>query len=242
LSTLVKTLRHRVALAALVGLGLTLAASLSMAQWLHLSSSFPWLAAATFATGMSLVLTLGIPHHPYPRFGAANLVTMSRLALVALVAGFALDGRSPDRATWIVALAMLCSALDGLDGWLARRTRLSSALGARFDMETDALLIFLLSLLAWRYDKAGSWVLACGLMRYGFVAAGSVLPWMAGRLTPTLRGKTVAVIQLLGLSLALMPFVLPPVSDVAAALTLGALTWSFAVDVGRLWNQRTADE
>ena len=106
---------------------------------------------------MALVLMLGLPHHPFPRFGAANLVTTSRLMLVALVAGFALEdrvARSRDRV--IVALAMLCTALDGVDGWLARRTRLSSALGARFDMETDALLILLLSLLVWRYDKAGA--------------------------------------------------------------------------------------
>ena len=70
------------------------------------------------------------------------------------------------------ALAILTSALDGVDGWLARRSTLASAFGARFDMETDALLIMVLSALAWRWDRAGAWVLACGLMRYAFVAAG----------------------------------------------------------------------
>ena len=236
------TLRLRVALMALMGLGLTLSAGLWMARVFHLSPSFPWLAAAIFAAGMALVLSVGLPHHPFPRFGAANLATMSRLMLVTLVAGFVPEDRLPDRAMLIVALAMLCIALDGVDGWLARRSRLSSAMGARFDMETDALLILLLSLLVWRYDKAGLWVLASGLMRYVFVGAGWVLPWMAGRLTPTARGKTVAVIQFFGLSIALMPFVSPPASGLVAGLTLGALAWSFAVDVGRLWNQRTADD
>jgi phosphatidylglycerophosphate synthase len=243
LSTLVMTLRLRVALAAVVGLGLTFAAAIWMGQLLLLSSIFPWLTATVFLSAMVLVLTLGLPYHPFPRFGAANLLTMVRLALVALVAGVAMDARLPDRgAWWVVALAMLCTMLDGVDGWLARRTRLSSALGARFDMETDALLILMLSLLVWRYGKAGLWVLACGVMRYAFVAAGWVLPWMAGRLTPTLRGKTVAVIQLFGLSIALLPSVSPPVGAMVAALTLGALAWSFAVDVGRLWHQRAADE
>jgi hypothetical protein len=150
----VKTLRWRVALKALIGIGWTLTAGLWMARVLQLSSSFPWLAAATFAAGMGVVL-FGLPHHPFPRFGAANLVTMSRLTLVTLVAGFLREDQVPDRALAIVALAMLCVALDGIDGWLARRSRLESALGARFDMETDALLILLLSLLVWRYDKAG---------------------------------------------------------------------------------------
>jgi phosphatidylglycerophosphate synthase len=242
LITLVTTLRPRVALTTLIGLGFTLSAGLWMGRVFALSSWFPWLAAAFFAAGMVLVLLLGLPHHPFPRFGVANVVTTLRLMLVALVAGLVVEPRLPGRAMLTVALAMLCIALDGVDGWLARRTRLASALGARFDMETDALLILLLSTLVWRYDKAGLWVVACGLMRYLFVSAGWVLPWMARRLTPTLRGKTVAVIQLLGLSVALLPVVSPPVSGAVAALTLGALTWSFAVDVGRLWNQRTADD
>ena len=105
-------------------------------------------------------------------------------------------------------------------------------------METDALLILLMSLLVWRHDKAGVWVVACGLMRYLFVAAGWILPWMRGRLTPTVSGKTVAVLQLAGLGLALAPVVAPPVSALVAALTLAALAWSFGVDIGRLWRQR----
>jgi phosphatidylglycerophosphate synthase len=241
LPTLVTTLRLRVALMASIGLGLTLSAALWMARVFHLSSWFALLAAAAFAAGMALVL-LSLAHHPFPRFGAANLATMLRLMIVSLVAGFVLEARLPDRALLIVALAMLCVALDGVDGWLARRSRLSSAMGARFDMETDALLILLLSLLVWRYDKAGLWVLASGLMRYAFVGAGWVLPWMAGRLTPTARGKTVAVLQFFGLSIALMPFVAPPASGLVAGLTLGALAWSFAVDVWRLWSQRTSDD
>jgi phosphatidylglycerophosphate synthase len=242
LPTLVTTLRLRVALMAVIGLGLTLSAGLWMARVFHLSPSFPLRAGAIFAAGMAPVLLVGLPHHPFPRFGAANLVTMSRLMLVSLVAGFLLEDRSPDRAMLIVALAMACIALDGVDGWLARRSRLSSVMGARFDMETDALLILLLAALVWRYDKAGVWVLAAGLMRYAFVGAGWVLPWMAGRLTPTARGRTVAVFQFVGLSIALIPRVLPPASGLVAGLTLGALAWSFAVDVGRLWDQRTADE
>jgi phosphatidylglycerophosphate synthase len=113
---------------------------------------------------------------------------------------------------------------------------MASAFGARFDMETDAVLILVLSVLVWQHEKAGAWVLLCGLMRYGFVAAGWVLPWLARPLRSTPRGKTVAVGQLLGLSVALAPIVQAPISAIAAAVTLAALAWSFAIDV--MWLSR----
>ena len=100
-------------------------------------------------------------------------------------------------------------------------------------METDAAMILILSVLVWQHGKAGLWVLACGLMRYAFVAR-SVLPWMAGPLRSTIRGKTVAVAQFIGLGAALLPLVPVPFSTVVAAVTLATLVWSFAVDVAWL--------
>jgi hypothetical protein len=47
----------------------------------------------------------------------------------------------------------------------------------------------------------------------------------------------VAVGQLLGLSLALAPSIPMPVSAAVAAVTLAALTWSFAIDVAWLARQ-----
>jgi phosphatidylglycerophosphate synthase len=192
-------------------------------------------AAAVFAVMMAVVVAAVGAHHPFARFGPANYVTMLRAAVVALAASLLIDPPS-ERVAWFVVGATAClAALDGLDGWLARRTGLASAFGARFDMEIDALLILVLSLFVWQHDKAGVWVLACGLMRYAFVAAGWVLPWMAGPLPPTLRGKSVAVAQFAGLSLALAPVVPAPASAIIAAITLAALVWSFAIDVRRLW-------
>ena len=58
--------------------------------------------------------------------------------------------------------------------------------GSRFDMETDAALILVLAIFVWRNGKAGPWVLLSGLLRYIFVAAGWMWPWMARRWPPTL--------------------------------------------------------
>lgn len=181
--------------------------------------------------------------HPYPRFGPANYVTTIRALLVALIATSIVGPATPEVLWAVIGVTALVAALDGLDGWLARRTGMASAFGARFDMETDAVFILVLSILVWQQEKAGGWVLLCGLMRYGFVAAGWLQPWLAKPLRSTRRGKTVAVGQLLGLSVALAPIVSPPVSTLVAALTLTALAWSFAIDVRWLLrHDRTTSE
>jgi phosphatidylglycerophosphate synthase len=178
-----------------------------------------------------------IGKHPYPRFGPANVVTTIRAVLVALVALLIGRPATPELLWLTIGLTAVMGVLDGLDGWLARRTGMASEFGARFDMETDAALILVLSILVWQQGKAGAWVLLCGLMRYAFVAAGWLLPWLARPLQSTRRGKTVAVGQLVGLSVALAPIVPVPLSAVAAALTLTALAWSFAIDIARLSRQ-----
>jgi phosphatidylglycerophosphate synthase len=177
-------------------------------------------------------------HHPHPRFGPANLVTSVRLALVALVAAALGEPYTAPLAWGVVAIAMVITGLDGVDGWLARRSAMESAFGARFDMETDALLILALSALAWRWERAGAWVLACGLMRYAFVAAAWAWPWLERPLPPSQRRKVVCVAQIVGLAVIAAPVVRPPLSAWLAAATLVMLTWSFAVDVAWLGSMR----
>jgi phosphatidylglycerophosphate synthase len=95
-------------------------------------------------------------------------------------------------------------------------------------------LLAVLSVLAWRYDQAGAWVLLIGLMRYLFVGAGWLLPWLTGPLRPTRRGRVVAVIQMVTLAVILV--VPRPLARAAAATALALLVWSFATDIRRLWN------
>jgi phosphatidylglycerophosphate synthase len=136
------------------------------------------------------------------------------------------------------AASLLVTALDGVDGWLARRARISSVFGARFDMEIDALLILVLSILVWRFGKAGAWVIASGLLRYAFVAAGSVWPWLRAPLPPSRRRQTICVVQIAGLTLAIVPGIEPPFSTALAALALVTLAGSFLVDTVWLWRAR----
>jgi len=178
-------------------------------------------------------------HHPFPRFGPANKVTMVRAILVTIVAALIGEPTLPS-AGWLGAgAAVVATVLDGVDGWLARRTGMASAFGARFDMETDALLIQVLAILAWQYGKAGPWVLISGLLRYLFVAAGWVLPWMREPLFPSVRRKGICVVQTAGLILTILPPIVPPASEWLAAASLAALVYSFLVDTLWLWRHAT---
>jgi phosphatidylglycerophosphate synthase len=190
-----------------------------------------------FATILAVAIPNVRAHHPFARFGPANQVTTFRALLVALVTG--LIGEPHDRALIAVVLAGTATALDGVDGWLARRSRMVSAFGAQFDVEMDALLILVLSILAWREGKAGIWVLASGLTRYVFVAAGRFWPWLRRPLPGSLRGKAICVFQVAGLLVVLLPSITPPASNLVAAAALAALWYSFAVDIQWLSTRRS---
>jgi phosphatidylglycerophosphate synthase len=186
---------------------------------------------AVFATGAAVVL-IGLPrHHPFASFGAANQVTLARGVLVALLAGLIGERSDTGAVVLAVALATTVAVLDGVDGWLARRTRMASDFGARFDMEMDAALIMVLAVLAWCFGKAGGWVLACGLLRYAFVGASVLLPWLRNPLPPSERRKAIAVVQMVALIVALAPVVPVALSAPVAAIGLAALSLSFLLDI-----------
>ena len=195
-------------------------------------------ALGLFAPIAATVVTRVTAFHPHPSFGLANVVTTVRAALACLLAGgMAQTGASlePDVLAWsLAALAGACLVLDGLDGYLARRLSLCSPFGARYDMEMDALLIALLAIAAWTSGKAGAWVIASGLLRYGFIAAGWVWPPLRAPLRPSWRRKAVCIVQTAALGLLLTPFIVPPASGWIAALTLALLVWSFAIDIADL--------
>jgi phosphatidylglycerophosphate synthase len=136
-----------------------------------------------------------------------------------------------------VAVSVAVTLLDGVDGWLARRAGIASRFGARFDMEIDALLILALSVLAWRHDKAGAWVVVSGLLRYAFVAGGAAFSWLRAPLPPSRRRQTVCVIQIAALTLVMLPAIEPPLSAVLAGAALVMLSWSFLIDTVWLWRQ-----
>ncbi|MEM7491361.1 MAG: CDP-alcohol phosphatidyltransferase family protein, partial [Pseudomonadota bacterium] len=137
----------------------------------------------------------------------------------------------------IVALAALALALDGVDGWLARRAGLVSDFGARFDMEVDCILAAILALLLLR-TVDGAFVvpalLVLGFARYAFVVAAWMWPWLRGDLPDRISRKAVCVAQIGALIAVLAMPALAPILPLAAL----AVLWSFARDVRWLARRR----
>ena len=201
------------------------------ARQLDLSAGYVAKVMAVFVAGAAIVLAGLRQHHPFAAFGAANAATTARGAVVALLAGLIGergDGAAPALA---VAAAVLVAVLDGADGWLGaahphgqplrRAVRHGDGRGAGPGA----------AVLAWQFGKVGPWVVASGLLRYAFVASGLALPRLRAVLPPSRRRKTVAILQVAALIVALCPFVAPAVAAAVAAAGLCALSVSFLQDV-----------
>jgi phosphatidylglycerophosphate synthase len=197
----------------------------------------PVAGMALFALAGATVLARLGRFHPHCRFGIANGITLFRAGGAAVFAALALEPApiAGEAAGWAAfGGAGLMLGLDGLDGIAARRQRLVSAFGARFDMEVDAALILALAALACGLGKAGPWILGLGLMRYGFVLAGRLVPALARPLPPSRRRRAVCALQVATLGLLLAPPIVPPLSMALAAAAFAALAASFAGDVAWL--------
>lgn len=171
-------------------------------------------------------------------FGWANRVTLARSVLVIPLASLApfLDASLSGNSLWLyLSLSVVALIMDGVDGMVARATGTESGFGARFDMELDALFILGLCFAVLALEKAGPWVLALGLMRYGFVLAGKIWPFINGTLPESFRRKTVCVWQLVTLMVALVPVTPDALAFWSLVLALALLCYSFGADIRWLY-------
>lgn len=209
---------------------LLLMAALALASGLRPAG---WLAGLGSAAVLTVALTAGMSRLRARSLGPADRITLARAVLVCGVAALAAGSPNP---TALVSLTVVALLLDALDGWVARRTRTVSELGARFDLEVDAFLILVLS--AYVAPTVGWWVLGLGLARYVLAAAGLVQPWLRAPLPP--RGWCKVVAAVVGVVLTVAAADLLPLGVTRALLVVAAalLAESFGREVLDLWRQR----
>lgn len=225
-----------------VGLGAAAATALLAEQTLGLGSLYVYKVLAALV-GVGAVVAWQAPRHLGTHaFGAANRVTLARAAGVALAAGALGEAATPALAWFVTGVAFGVLVLDGVDGWLARAQGTASRFGARFDMETDALLALVLALLAFQFGRAGAVVLVAGVMRYAFMAAGLVVPRLGRPLPASRRRQSLCVVQIGALALCLVPWFAGPVGRALALAAVAAVVVSFAIDVRRLVGGEAARE
>jgi phosphatidylglycerophosphate synthase len=194
-------------------------------------SATGWLVGIACGVTTNVLLAGGLTRSGAARLGPADWVTLARATIVAGVAALMIADAFVRSApvTTLVVLAVIALVLDAVDGLVARRTRTASAVGARFDMEVDAFLIFVLSVYVAR--TVGPWVLAIGAARYTFVAAGWLLPWLRAATPPRYWCKVVAAIQGIVLTIAVADVLPTPIIDAVLTVALALLAESFGRDV-----------
>jgi len=183
----------------------------------------PWLLGGAACVSFAVL----VMHHrgdwtPRGGFGVANAITLLRLGLEAIM--ISLLGRAP--GPLLGALVALTLGLDAVDGWLARRQRISSEFGAHFDMEVDAFLVLATSVLLWLSGRCGAWVLVAGALRYGYVLCCAWWPPRGGSMPRTLLGRSAFAAVVVGHALAFTSS--GPLATLCAALGTALVTLSFA--------------
>jgi phosphatidylglycerophosphate synthase len=199
-----------------------------------------WLTGLAYGCVTAAVLSVGLSRAGAVALGPADRVTLARATLVGAVTALVVEAFArPVPVALLASLTAVALALDAVDGKVARHTGTVSALGARFDMEVDAFLLLVLSGYAAR--SLGLWVLAIGTMRYGYVAAMWVLPWLRVPLPPRYWRKVVAATQgvvLLVVAAGVLPHRL---AGAAALAALALLVESFGRDVAWQWRHRVPE-
>jgi phosphatidylglycerophosphate synthase len=159
---------------------------------------------------------------PLPgRFGAANALTTARLLGV-----LALPATGVSNPLAVAACALTLFALDGLDGWLARRLGLVSEFGEYLDKEADAFFVLALCVLLYTGGRLGVWIMIPGLLRYGFVLFLMLAKPPALKERRSARGKWMSFGMISALIVAFTPF--PVLYRPYALLMTLVLLYSFA--------------
>ena len=195
-----------------------------------------WVAGLAAGSAATALIATARARSDEPAILPADWVTLTRMLLIAGVAGLVADSFSrPASITALVTLSSIALALDAVDGQVARRTGTATPLGGRMDGEVDAFLILVLSIAVSQHY--GSWVLIIGAARYLLLIGGWLLPWLAAPLPPRYWRKVVAAVQGIVLTAAASGLLDHLTAMIAVAAALLLLTESFGRDM--VWLYRT---
>jgi cardiolipin synthase (CMP-forming) len=210
-----------------VALGIGLVEARRVLLWTGL-----WLIPLTGALLLHVGLLRDRQGFPLSAVNLPTAVTAARLAVVPATALLLVHHRW-QAAFWVVLAAMFS---DVLDGWLARRLRQETQLGAVVDPVTDIFFHLTLFLSLWASGLLAGWVAALAAVRYGGLLFGGVYLYVAHgpvRINSTLPGKIsgFAMSVMLGFLLLgaaygagpLGPVLLPLAQDAVGVLLAGGV-------------------
>jgi len=161
-------------------------------------------------------------------FGLANAITLTRLLGILV-----LFTMPPTSAEVLIPVALALFAMDGFDGYVARKLGLSSEFGEYFDKEVDAFFMLVLCLMLYSTRSIGGWILIPGLLRYTFVF---FLKWAKPPQSKEQRsrvGISIYIVTMSALIFCFAPF--PKLVEALAFVVTLLLCGSFADTIYRLY-------
>ena len=137
-----------------------------------------------------------------------NLLAVTRLILTPIAMWLILESEPTDSVTIIAAIVFVVAALtDLLDGYLARRWRITTTVGAFLDTVADKVLVSgaLLALVA--VGATSLWVAFIIIGReIAIMGLRSVAALDQSTVPPSIWGKSKAVVQFIAITLAILRF------------------------------------
>jgi phosphatidylglycerophosphate synthase len=183
----------------------------------------PWPVGAAALLSFGVLLVQGRAEWAGdPRRIAPNAVTALRLLIVVAMSVW-FHGAP---GAWWTGAVVGVFVLDWLDGWLARRAGATSAFGAHFDMETDALVVLVVDMELFARGRLGAWILTTGVLRYIYVVSIALFAPRGGEVPRSTLGRNAFGTLVTGLCVALAS---PTgIGTTAAAIGTLAVLLSFA--------------
>jgi len=167
-------------------------------------------------------------------WGLANILTLIRGGLIAVLAGFLLVPKPAGILGWLPALLYtLLASLDFLDGYWARKSNTTTRLGELLDQEYDALGILVAVVLTIQYGHLPAAFIYIGLAKYVFSWG---IAWRKHRgatvysLPPSYMRRRLAGFQMGILAVFLWPIARPPGTLLAELIVGVPLLFGFIRD------------
>jgi phosphatidylglycerophosphate synthase len=160
-----------------------------------------------------------------PVGGWANIITAIRFSGIVLLSFIYKMFSNMEIAGFLFILILL----DGADGFIARKLKQQTEIGAYFDMETDAFFVCIVSCILFLKQITGFEILIAGFFRYFYVFILYILGLQNLKEKRTKIGPVVAVFLFIALASA---FILPKniasyILNFAIILLIVSFSYSF---------------
>ena len=200
----------------------------ALALWL------PWYAGSVFFVLTHLGMADDSHGMPHTSLLLPNGLSFLRLALapLALAPFLGLPVHSMTGAAFAFFLVAI-SVTDALDGWIARRRKISTRLGRMLDSLADLAFLTFLGFALYRIDAIPGSLLWLIVVRYPLMLVGvTVLYFVKGPapLSPTIIGKVTTFVTSVGL--LVIAFILLVESDWPPSLWIDRSIWCLEILIG----------